>query len=84
MNIDDQLRMKKAMEALNSKLTLVLPDLMSSNTKLGERLKNKLEEWQKKLEAIRNDTNLSQSEKDKQQNDLKWEYYLKYLNHFDL
>ena len=42
MNIDDQLRMKKAMEALNSKLTLVLPDLMSSNTKLGERLKNKL------------------------------------------
>lgn len=42
MNIDDQLRMKKAMDALNSKLTLVLPDLMSSNTKLGERLKNKL------------------------------------------
>ena len=42
MNIDDQLRMKKAMEALNSTLTLVLPDLMSSNTKLGERLKNKL------------------------------------------
>ena len=42
MNIDDQLRMQKAMDALNSKLTLVLPDLMSSNTKLGERLKNKL------------------------------------------
>ena len=42
MNIDDQLRMKKAMDALNSKLTLVLPDLMSSNTKLEERLKNKL------------------------------------------
>ena len=40
--IDEQLRQKKAMDILNSKLTLVLPDLMSSNTKLGERLRNKL------------------------------------------
>ena len=39
---NDQLRQKKAMNILNSKLTLVLPDLMSSNTKLGERLRNKL------------------------------------------
>ena len=39
---NDQLRQKRAMDILNSKLTLVLPDLMSSNTKLGERLRNKL------------------------------------------
>lgn len=42
LNLDEQLRMKKVMDVLNSKITLVLPDLMSSNTKLGERLKNKL------------------------------------------
>ena len=42
LNLDEQLRMKKIMDVLNSKITLVLPDLMSSNTKLGERLKNKL------------------------------------------
>ena len=40
--LNEQIRMKKAMDALNNKLTLVLPDLISSNTKLGERLKNKL------------------------------------------
>ena len=42
MKFDEQLRMKKAMDVLNSKITIVLPDLMSSNQKLGERLKNKL------------------------------------------
>ena len=30
------------MDVLNSKVSLVLPELMSSNIKLGERLKNKL------------------------------------------
>ena len=39
---DEQLRQKKAMNILNSKLKIVLPDLMSSNTKLGQRLRNKL------------------------------------------
>ena len=40
--LNEQVRMKKVMEVLNNKLTIVLPDLMSSNTKLAERLKNKL------------------------------------------
>jgi hypothetical protein len=40
--LDEQLRRKKAMDILNSKIALVLPDLMSCNTKLGERLRNKL------------------------------------------
>ena len=39
---DEQLRQKKDMNILNSKLKIVLPDLMSSNTKLGLRLRNKL------------------------------------------
>ena len=42
MDLDEHLRMKKAMDVLNSKVSLVLPELMSSNIKLGERLKNKL------------------------------------------
>ena len=42
MKLGEQLRQKKAMNLLNSKITIVLPDLMSSNTKLGERLRNKL------------------------------------------
>ena len=42
LKLDEQLRMKKVMDVLNNKITLVLPDLISSNTKLGERLKNKL------------------------------------------
>ena len=42
MKLGEQLRQKKAMDLLNSKITIVLPDLMSSNTKLGERLRNKL------------------------------------------
>ena len=37
-----QLKNKKAMEMLNNKLNLILSDLISSNTKLGERLKSKL------------------------------------------
>ena len=42
MKLGEQLRQKKAMNLLNSKITIVLPELMSSNTKLGERLRNKL------------------------------------------
>ena len=42
MKLGEQLRQKKAMDLLNSKITIVLPDLMSSNTKLGERLRTKL------------------------------------------
>ena len=42
MKLGEKLRKKKAMDLLNSKITIVLPDLMSSNTKLGERLRNKL------------------------------------------
>ena len=42
MKYEDRVRMKKAMDVLNSKLTIILPDLMSSNVKLVERLKNKL------------------------------------------
>ena len=42
LKLDEQLRMKNVMDELNKKITVVLPDLMSSNTKLGERLKNKL------------------------------------------
>jgi len=42
LKLDEQLSMKKVMDVLNNKITLVLPDLISSNTKLGERLKNKL------------------------------------------
>ena len=42
MDLNEQLRMKKTMDLLNSKVKLVLPELMSSNSKLGERLKNKL------------------------------------------
>ena len=40
--VNEQIRMKKEMGILNNKLTLVLPDLISSNIKLVERLKNKL------------------------------------------
>ena len=42
MKLGEKLRKKKAMDLLNSKITIVLPDLMSSNTKLGERLRSKL------------------------------------------
>ena len=42
MKLGEQLRQKKAMNLLNSKITIVLPELMSSNTKLGERLRSKL------------------------------------------
>ena len=42
MKLGEQLRQKKAMDLLNSKITIVLPNLMSSNTKLGERLRSKL------------------------------------------
>ena len=37
-----QLKNKKEIEILNNKLNLILSDLISSNTKLGERLKSKL------------------------------------------
>ena len=37
-----QLKNKKEMEILNNKLNLILSDLLSSNIKLGERLKSKL------------------------------------------
>lgn len=40
LDVNDQ-RQKK-MDILNSKISLVLPELMSRNLKLGERLKNKL------------------------------------------
>ena len=42
MEFEEKLQMKKAMDILNSKLNIILPDLMSSNNKLVERLKNKL------------------------------------------
>ena len=42
MKLGEKLRKKKAMDLLNSKITIVLPNLMSSNTKLGERLRSKL------------------------------------------
>ena len=35
-------RRQKKMDLLNSKISLILPELMSRNTKLGERLKNKI------------------------------------------
>ena len=37
------------------------------------------DEYQSKSQAITNDSNLGAKEKDKQINELKWEYYLKYL-----
>jgi hypothetical protein len=33
---------QKKMDLLNSKISIILPELMARNTKLGERLKNKL------------------------------------------
>ena len=40
--LEEQERRQKKMDLLNSKISLILPELMSRNTKLGERLKNKL------------------------------------------
>ena len=42
VNIKEQLQKKEAMAILNNKLSSILPDLMSSNMKLGERLRNKV------------------------------------------
>ena len=41
-NLDDFSKKKKKMDLLNSKISLILPELMSRNLKLVERLKNKL------------------------------------------
>ena len=40
--LDDFVRKRKRMDLLNSKISLILPELMSRNIKLVERLKNKL------------------------------------------
>ena len=40
--LDDVDKKQKKMDLLNSKISVVLPELMSRNIKLGERLKNKL------------------------------------------
>ena len=40
--LDDVDKKQKKMDLLNSKISVVLPELMSRNLKLGERLKNKL------------------------------------------
>jgi len=40
--LEEHERRQKKMDLLNSKISLVLPELMSRNTKLGERLKNKI------------------------------------------
>ena len=40
--LEDYERKKKRMDILNSKISLILPELMSRNIKLVERLKNKL------------------------------------------
>ena len=40
--LDDYVRKRKRMDLLNSKISLILPELMSRNIKLVERLKNKL------------------------------------------
>ena len=40
--LEDYERKKKRMDLLNSKISLILPELMSRNIKLVERLKNKL------------------------------------------
>ena len=40
--LEEHERRQKKMDLLNSKISLILPELMSRNTKLGERLKNKL------------------------------------------
>ena len=42
VDIKEQLQKKEAMAILNNKLSSILPDLMSSNMKLGERLRNKV------------------------------------------
>ena len=41
-NLDDIDKKQKKLDVLNSKISLILPELMSRNIKLGERLKNKL------------------------------------------
>ena len=40
--LEDFEKKQKKMDLLNSKISVVLPELMSRNIKLGERLKNKL------------------------------------------
>ncbi len=40
--LEDYVKKQKRMDLLNSKINLILPELMSRNTKLIERLKNKL------------------------------------------
>lgn len=40
--LEEHERRQKKMDLLNSKISLILPELMSRNTKLGERLKNKI------------------------------------------
>ena len=40
--LDDFDKKQKNLDILNSKISLILPELMSRNIKLGERLKNKL------------------------------------------
>lgn len=41
-DLEDFVKKKKRMDLLNSKISLILPELMSRNLKLVERLKNKL------------------------------------------
>ena len=40
--LEDIVKKKKRMDILNSKISLILPELMSRNIKLVERIKNKL------------------------------------------
>ena len=40
--LDDIDKKQKKIDLLNSKISVVLPELMSRNLKLGERIKNKL------------------------------------------
>lgn len=41
-HLEEHEKRQKKMDLLNSKISLILPELMSRNSKLGERLKNKL------------------------------------------
>ena len=88
-------RINKANDKSNKVLSLFSNTFPAINTIIGENEKYKFDEnklceseklwleYQKSLEDINNNEDLNESEKERQINNLKWEYYIKYLKDID-
>ena len=69
----------RKLEWLFSNTFPAINTIISENDKFKYDESKLWSEYQWEAEAINNNANLNESEKEKQLNDLKWEYYLKYV-----